>query len=201
MGIAKWEVVRTATVLANKWLQVRQDTCRLPDGTVIDDYFVVEKPDIVTIFPLTPSGEVVLVRQYKHGVQDVLLELPGGYINEGESPMQAAAREFVEETGYTAERLKQVGTLANDPSSMTNLIHVFLAEMVLETVLQHLDAHENVQVELVGIHELLELILQGMIKTQCSVASIFLALSSCLGLAYLHHTSDALSDRLALRKP
>ncbi len=196
MEIAKWKTIRTVTVLANRWLQVRQDTCLLPSDTVIDDYFVVEKPDVVVVFPLTPNGKVVLVRQYKHGIQDILLELPAGYVNEGELPIRAAAREFVEETGYTAQRLQQVGTLVNDPSNMTNVIHIFLAEQVSQTSAQRLDTNENVQVELVSIHELLELILRGKIKAQCSVAAIFLVLSSCLGSDYLRYTSDALFARV-----
>jgi ADP-ribose pyrophosphatase len=200
LEIAKWEIMETVTVLANEWLRVRQDTCRLPDDTVIDDYFVVEKPDIVTVFPLTLSGEVVLVRQYKHGIKKVLLELPGGYIDEGESPAHAAARELAEETGFSTERLKHIGTLANDPASLTNLIYVFFAKGVSKATSQRLDAHENMQVELVNLHEVLELILQGTIRTQCSVASTFLALSTCLGLDYLQQTSDALFTKLALGK-
>lgn len=180
--LKKWKTIKSGIVLDNNWLRVRQDTCRLPDNRVVDDYFIIEKPDIVAIFAVTKGRKVLLVKQYKHGIDDILLELPGGYLGRGESPLEAAERELAEETGYTSSKLKEIGILVNDPSNMTNLIHVFLAQDASETTAPQFDTHEELQVELIGIEDLLHLIIAGKVNAQSTVAATFLAIS-ILGLA------------------
>ena len=76
-----WKIQKSEMAIDHRWYKLRRDWVELPDGRAIDDYFVSVRPDVVLILALTPDGNVPLVRQYKHGVQKVLLELPGGFID------------------------------------------------------------------------------------------------------------------------
>ena len=87
-----WNILKSETVFEHRWYTLRQDWVQLPDGRLLDDYFVSVRPDVVLILAVTPDGHVPLVRQYKHGVQKILLELPGGFIDHGEIPQRAAMR-------------------------------------------------------------------------------------------------------------
>ena len=97
--LKKWEILKSKRIIDNKYLKVRQDTVRLPDGTIYNDYYVREEKGWSAIFCLTEDGKVVLNRQYKHGIGEIVLELPAGRIEEGESPEESIKRELEEETG------------------------------------------------------------------------------------------------------
>lgn len=99
--IKKWEVLERKTVLKDKWIDIEASKCRLSDGTVIEPFYVNHIPDFAVIVPVTEEGKIVLVRQYRHGVEEVLLELPAGCMEPGEEPEVSAHRELSEETGYT----------------------------------------------------------------------------------------------------
>lgn len=97
--IKKWEVLERKTVLKDKWIDIEASKCRLSDGTVIEPFYVNHIPDFAVIVPVTEEGKIVLVRQYRHGVEEVLLELPAGCMEPGEEPEVSAHRELSEETG------------------------------------------------------------------------------------------------------
>jgi len=127
--LTKWKLLRSHFVLKNKWCQVRQDEIELPNGQIIDDFFVNVRPNIALIFATTEQQELVLVRQYRHGAGEILLELPAGSFNPAEeSGKSAAARELAEETGYVAEEILELATLYDNPLKDTNSIYLGLAE-------------------------------------------------------------------------
>ncbi|NES93191.1 NUDIX hydrolase, partial [Okeania sp. SIO2B9] len=96
-NLKKWKLLQSRLVINNKWCQVRQDEVELPNGKIIDDFFVNVRPDIALVFPVTVRQEIVFVRQYRHGVGKVLLELPAGSFNpQVEIPEVAASRELTE---------------------------------------------------------------------------------------------------------
>ena len=115
MTIEKWALLDSVLVFGHRWYQLRRDTVRLPDGTVVDDYFVSVRPEVAMVFPLTPDGDVIFVRQYKHGAQAITIELPGGTFRH-ELPEDAARRELIEETGYTPGELIPLGWIWEDPT-------------------------------------------------------------------------------------
>ena len=125
-----WKTLRTEMVLDLRWYKVRREEVQLPDGRILDDYYVSVRPEVALVFPVTPAGEVIMVRQYKHGAREILLELPGGVCDPGEPPEASARRELLEETGYAAGRLTHLATLHDDPTKNTNRFHLFLAEGV-----------------------------------------------------------------------
>ena len=177
-SLQPWKILTSQLVFDNQWCQVRRDEVELPSGQVIDDFFVNVRPDIVLILAVTQHREIVLVRQYRHGVREILLELPGGGFNsETENSLTAAARELEEETGYVAEQMIPLATLYDNPVKDTNKIHLFLAENAHPSSTQQLDITEEVEIALVPIEEVLGKISTGEICVCGTIAALFLGLN------------------------
>src|SRR4051812_21387285 len=109
--IRPWRVLKSELAFENKWAKIRHDECELPGGQIVEDYYYWEGGDFSQVFALTLDREVVLTRQYKHGVKEVVLELPAGMISSNELPLVTAKRELQEETGYTAKDWIPLGEL------------------------------------------------------------------------------------------
>ena len=173
--ITPWKILESRHVFRHFWYTLRQDTVQLPDGQILDDYFVSVRRNVVIIFAVTPDNRVPMVRQYKHGAQKILLELPGGYVDDGEKPEEAARRELLEETGYEAERLHLLAQAHNDPTKDTNTIYLYLAAQAVKKQEQHLDQTENISVELFPLTHIKDLVTQGKIHVCGSITAIYLA--------------------------
>lgn len=171
-----WRVTASSYVVDTRFLRLRKDRIELPDGTVIDDYYVRESRGFVVVFAITPENRVVLVRQYKHGIGKTLLELPAGAIDPGETPLQCAVRELAEETGYTAPEMEFVRSFVVDPTNSDTMAHLFIARGARRTQLQNLDVTENIAVELAAPEELHRMVRDGIIDSLPHVASICLML-------------------------
>lgn len=177
-SIQPWKIIHSKLVFDNPWCQVRRDEVELPNGQVIDDYFVNIRPDIVIILAITQNREVVFVRQYRHGIRQILLELPGGSFNPQIEDSQAAGcRELEEETGYVAEEIVQLATLYDNPVKDTNKINLIMAKNAHPSGQQQLDITEDVEVVLVPIEEVLEKISTGEICVCGTIAALFLGLN------------------------
>ena len=111
------------TVFATPWFQV----LAVPGSAADGPHYIIEGKDFVTIVAVTPQDQLLLVRQFRMAVAAVTLELPGGHIDPGETPEQAARRELVEETGYTADDFRLLTTLSPSVARFTNRMWCFLA--------------------------------------------------------------------------
>ena len=182
MQLKKWKILNSTMVINHQWCKVRQDEIELPNGKIIDDYFVNIRPEVALILPITSNDEIVFVRQYRHGAGEILLELPAGTFNpKEESPQAAAIRELKEETGYITDNVIQLATLYDNPVKDTNKITLFLAENVIKAGIQELDVTEEIEVVLIPIKRLTEKIASGEISVAGTVAALF------LGLNYLNN--------------
>lgn len=155
----KWEVLSTEYLIRRPWLTARCDVCRLPDGRINHEYYVLEYPDWVNIIAVTKDGQIVMERQYRHGLGNTCFELPCGVIEKGETPLEAAKRELLEETGYAGGQWQQWMKLSPNPATSNNYAFSFLAVGVEKVAGQSLDATEDIEVHLKSpayVRELLE---------------------------------------------
>lgn len=157
-------------------MSVRRDECERPDGQIVPDYYVVEERDYGMVFALTDAHEVVLVRQYKHGIGQMMLELPAGYFDDGDpNPASAAMREFREETGYSATWYEVIGSHVRHPTRNTNRGYLLVATGAHPATEQSLDPLEDIEVVLLPVADVFEKVRAGEIDAVGSVASIFFA--------------------------
>jgi 8-oxo-dGTP pyrophosphatase MutT (NUDIX family) len=175
--IEKWQVRDSELVLDHHWAKVRRDTCISPDGFEIDDYYYWEGGDFAQVFALTSEDQVILVRQYKHGVKEIVLELPAGMIEDADAnPLATAQRELLEETGFEASKWRSLGILNVSSAKSTTRAYPFLAKCAKQVGQPSLDDAEAIQVILSPIPEVLDLITKGEIRDSNSIATCFLAL-------------------------
>jgi ADP-ribose pyrophosphatase len=135
-----WQVVGEDVVLHDGWIRVSHRTYRLPDGRTAK-WEMLGGRQSVGVLALTPEGRVVCVRQFRPGPDKVVLNLPGGFVDAGETPVEAAARELVEETGYVATHLEHAVTAMG--SSSTGRRHVVIGRECRPTGAQRLEEYED----------------------------------------------------------
>ncbi len=154
----KWRILESEYLIKRPWLTARKDKVQLPDGRVNPEYWVLEYPDWVNVIAITKDGQFVMERQYRHAAGVTCYELPCGVMEEGETPLEAAKRELMEETGYGNGEWKELMALSANPSSMTNMAHSFLAIGVERIAEQHLDETEELTVHLLSREEVWDLL-------------------------------------------
>ena len=173
----KWKVLESEYLFTEPWLTIRRDKCELPNGSIMPAFYVQEYPTWVCVFGLTKEGNVVMVKQYRHGIQEISIEPPGGVVDKDEEPLTAIKREVMEETGYEFESYEFLGRVCANPSTGDNYLHMFLATGGEKTGEQKLDETEDVEVVLYTIDELKRLLKENKIVQSLHVSCIFYALN------------------------
>lgn len=172
----KWEVLSSEYVVESPWYRLRRDACRLPDGTVVESYYVREHAGFSVTFAITPRNEVVFTRQYKHGIGDFVLELPAGMLEPNEDAVTCARRELEEETGYVAPEFEPVAEFITDPTSSTGRFSLFIARDAVPEGSPQPENTEDVDTVLVPMEQVLDQVRSRHVRAQSQVASIYTAL-------------------------
>lgn len=154
----KWKILESEYIAHRPWMTARCDKVELPDGRIIPEYWVLEFPDWVNVIALTKEGDMVMVRQYRHALGVTGYELCAGVMEEGETPLQAAKRELMEETGFGGGDWTEFMSLCANPSNHTNLAHTFLAVGVERINEQHLDESEELTWHIMPQSEVFEML-------------------------------------------
>ena len=176
----KWRTVRSRSILKDRWIDLRADECVTPGGTEVNPYYVLGYPDWVHVVAVTPQGDLVLVRQYRHAAGETLLELPGGAVDAADHSLeQAARRELEEETGFTAESWELISSLYPNPAIQTNRIHAYLATNAICSRPQRLDGgEEGLRTVVVPILDVLAGLRSGLLGQSMQVGAVLLGLAA-----------------------
>ena len=166
-------MLKSEYLFKRPWLTARRDTCQLPDGRIMDEYYVLEYPTFINVIAITKDDEMVLVRQYRHGLGRTCFELVAGCVEEGEDPMVAAQRELLEETGFSGGEWTETMCYSCNASAMNNLSHSYLAVGVERTDTQHLDANEDIEVYTFPKDEVHQMLLRGDFMQASMIAPLY----------------------------
>lgn len=171
--ILDWKLINSEYLYKEQWLTLRKDVCETPAGVLVDPYYVLEYPDWVCVMAVTENDQVILVRQYRHPFGKVVMEIPGGVIDpEDAAPVAAARRELLEETGYAFEQFYSLGAVSHNPSTSTNLTHMFLATGGKYLQPQQLDFNEEIEVIFKDIEEVRQLLKENAFLQALHVSCI-----------------------------
>ena len=169
----KWEILESNYIIRRPWLTARCDKVRLPDGRVNPEHYVLEYPTWVNVIAITEDGKFVMVEQYRHGLQDVYIELVAGVSEPGEEPVEAAKRELLEESGYAGGEWALLTVIAQNPSTCNNYTYCFLAKGVKKVTSQHLDATEDIAVKLLTEEEVKAMLMADEMKQALMAAPLW----------------------------
>ncbi len=181
----KWKTLSSEYLFNDRWFKVRKEVCETPGGKIVDPYYVYEFSTWVGAVAVTEDGKVVMVRQYRHALGETIIEIPGGCVDDTDKNFQEAiARELLEETGYTFSSYEYLGKISPNPSTNTNLLHMFLATGGKKITEQALDENEEIEIVLLTIDELKQLLRENKIVQSMHVSCILYALEKLGELKY-----------------
>ncbi len=165
----------SSTILGDyRIFRLRQDAAVSPRTGREHAFYVLEATDWVNVIPLTAEGQVVMVRQYRHGTGTITLELPAGMADhDGETAADAAARELREETGYVAREIVHLGSVEPNPAFLDNQCHSFLARDVVKTHAPSFDGGEDIAIELVPLAAIPGMIASGLITHSLTICAFY----------------------------
>lgn len=177
--IKKWKRLSSKTITENRIFTLKENSCLSPKDGKEYPFFLLETLDWVNIIPMTKENEVVMIKQFRHGNEEITLEIPGGMTDKGDnSPQVSAVRELVEETGYEGDEIIKLGECSPNPAIFNNKLHVYLAKNVVKKYFQNLEGTEDIEIVKININKVPELIRDGKINHALVIAAFYYYLNS-----------------------
>ncbi len=173
MKIKPWKLVSSKIEKSFRIFDLRIDRAVSPRTGVEHEFYVFESKEWVNIIPVTREKDVVLIRQYRHGVMDIVLEIPGGLVEPGDTPLDAAIRELREETGYRPSEMVCLGMAYANPAFLNNRCYSYLALDCFPDGPQNLDDKEDIEILLKPLAEIPRLIREGEISHSLILAAFY----------------------------
>lgn len=172
--VQPWKIVRENKEYSTPIFDLLKRQLRLDTAADFTegDFYILKAPEWINVIPITPEGEVILVEQYRFGIEEPTLEIPGGMVDSSEAPLVAAKREMLEETGYKSSRWKSLGKVSANPAIMTNFTHIYLAEHCEFVGSDHSDTHERIEVRTVPMEKFLDMVENGTIHHAIVLAAV-----------------------------
>ena len=170
----KWKVLKSENILRlGEWLSVRQECVELPSGKQIPTWFILEFPNWVNVIAETEDGHLVMIDQYRHAIGETHYEIVAGVIDPGETPLEAAKRELLEETGFGGGEWTEFMALSPNPTNHNNTSYTFLAKGVKQMDNAHQEATEDIQVHILTKDEVRWLLTSGEIVQALHAAPLW----------------------------
>lgn len=173
MHLESWKILSSKLDESYPIFNLRTDKAVSPRTHKAYDFYILESLNWVNIIPITPENDVILIRQYRHGIRDVCLEIPGGIIEAGDTPEEAAKRELMEETGYAHSEMTLLGSVHPNPAFLNNLCYTYLAKNVSRPGEQDQDEKEDIEIVKRHLEEIPELIRKGKITHSLVLAAFY----------------------------
>jgi 8-oxo-dGTP pyrophosphatase MutT (NUDIX family) len=171
-----WETLNSEILFKNEFLSIKGDKCKKTDGTTVEKYYSIERPDAAVIAAFTEKMELVILRQYRHPVNSTDLEIPAGFAEKFDDDILATAkRELLEESGYASEEFTKLGEAYASAGLLTNKIHFFIALNAKKIQEIQLDQNEEIEVFTRPWEEAQKLLNAGEFKDMGSATCLLLA--------------------------
>lgn len=171
----KWKTLSSEYISNHQYFTARKDKCEMPDGKIVEGYYVVELPTSVCALSITDEGKVLMVKQYRHPLGETLIELPGGFIDKNEEPDVAIRRELLEETGHEFSTIQYVGKVAANPGVLTGYTYLYLATEGKKVGQLNLDDNEEIEVLEIPLEEVRGMLLRNEIVQALHVSCMLYA--------------------------
>ena len=172
--IKKWKKINSEIITKNKIFTLWQNKCLSPKDGNMYPFLCLDTLDWVNIIPITNDNEVVMIKQYRHGNDEITLEIPGGMTDKEDiTPKESALRELVEESGYSGNDIIKLGACSPNPAIFNNILHVYLANNVEKKYGQSLESTEDIAIIKIHIDKIPELIKSGEISHALVIAAFY----------------------------